>query len=290
MCRLFGMSGGRERVAPRSGCWRRPTRWRSRAGASRRDRPRRTTTSTIGRYVDKQPLAGIRGPGVRARGARGPLADVRRPRPLRVDRRVTLREHPPVRAARPPVRPQRRDRGPAGARGASSADAMPDVQGDTDSERFFALITREIERHAATSARGSPAPPRWVAAQPPGLRAQLRADHRSRAVGAPLPRHPRPVRARARAAPGRPPPRIRAPRAVRVRSGELGDRPCRRGREREDGRRPRAGGRSSSGELLHVDADLHVDARRMRSPDPPAPSADTRRPLPSRRLLATAAS
>src|SRR5205085_2832613 len=41
------------------------------------------------------------------------------------------------------------------------------VHGDTDSERFFALITRETERHAGDVGAGIATAARWVAAQLP---------------------------------------------------------------------------------------------------------------------------
>ena len=66
-------------------------------------------------------------------------------------------EHPPVRAARPAVRPQRRDRGPRPRSTPSSARDRRSCTGDTDSERFFALITREIERAGGDVGAGSPA-------------------------------------------------------------------------------------------------------------------------------------
>ncbi len=50
-------------------------------------------------------------------------------------------QHAPVRAARPAVRPQRRDRGPRRGSSTSSATTCALVRGDTDSERLFALIT-----------------------------------------------------------------------------------------------------------------------------------------------------
>ena len=75
MCRLFGMSGGRRAGACRpSGCSRRPTRWRSRAGAS-------PTEPALGCFdqhgqpvVYKQPLAAYEDQRVRAGGAGAVLA------------------------------------------------------------------------------------------------------------------------------------------------------------------------------------------------------------------------
>ena len=143
VCRLFGMSGGREPVsatfwlleAPDSLAEAEPPR-------ARRHRARLVRRATAaGR---RQAAAGrLRGPGVRARGARGHsrtfVAHIRY-----ASTGAIAPEHASVRAARPAVRAQRRDRRPR-ALEAELGDAAGLVHGETDSERFFALITREID-------------------------------------------------------------------------------------------------------------------------------------------------
>jgi predicted glutamine amidotransferase len=53
------------------------------------------------------------------------------------------------------------------------ADGMKLVQGDTDSERLFALITTETERHGGDVGAGITAASRWVAANLPVLSINL---------------------------------------------------------------------------------------------------------------------
>ena len=72
---------------------------------------------------------------------------------------------------------------------AELGDAMSLVSGDTDSERFFALITRETRRTGDVG-EGITAAARWVAEQPAAVRDQPRAHLRRGAVGAALPRQP----------------------------------------------------------------------------------------------------
>ena len=115
------------------------------------------------------------------------------------------------------------------------------VTGDTDSERLFALVTREIERHGGDVSAGIAAAARWVAEELPLYAINVDPRHARRALGAALPRHPRAVGARARRRrPGRrPPPRRRQRRRHRARAlraavaPPVGDR-----RQRADGRGP----------------------------------------------------
>ena len=79
---------------------------------------------------------------------------------------------------------------------AELGDAMSLVHGETDSERFFALITRETRRTGDVG-EGIAAAARWVAENLPLFAHQLRAHLGAGAVGAALPRHPRPAGARA---------------------------------------------------------------------------------------------
>ena len=71
------------------------------------------------------------------------------------------------------------------------------VQGDTDSERLFALITTEIDKHDGDVEAGITAAITWVAANLPAPVAQLRDDRAGRAMGAQIPGRARPVPARA---------------------------------------------------------------------------------------------
>ena len=154
---------------------------------------------------------------------------------------------------------------------AELGDSMALVAGETDSERFFALITREIDRANGDVGRGIETAARWVAENltvlalncvlitSDGLWAlRYPATHElhvlERAPGGPSgARHLDQASARG---------------SIRVRSGELAERPAvviATERMDED-----AGWRElEPGELVHVDADLKVNARRA-LPRPPA--------------------
>jgi predicted glutamine amidotransferase len=156
-------------------------------------------------------------------------------------------------------------------------DAMALVQGDTDSERFFALITREVDR-AGDVGEGIARAARWVAERLPVFALNLVLIGRSdlwalrypdthdlfvleRAAGGPTgARHMEHASARG---------------SVRVRSGDLADRPAvvlASERMDED-----AGWRElASGELLHVDGELNVTRKTVleRSPAHPISLAD----------------
>ena len=77
-------------------------------------------------------------------------------------------------------------------------EGMALVHGDTDSERWFALITRAIARADGDVAAGIESATRWLAANLPRAVGQLRADRARSAVGAALPGGKPAARARAR--------------------------------------------------------------------------------------------
>ena len=118
------------------------------------------------------------------------------------------REHPSLRAGWPALRAQRRDPGARPARARTGRRHAPG-HGDTDSERFFALVTH-VRGRAPTSARARRG--RSMGGGPPApLRAEPPARDADRAVGPALPRHARALGAPAagRRAAGRPSPRAR---------------------------------------------------------------------------------
>ncbi len=153
------------------------------------------------------------------------------------------------------------------------------VRGDTDSERFFALITREIERCGDVGA-GIAAAARWVAEHLPVLSANFILIDASElwALRYPethdlyvLERRPGGHRGNEPLAhTGQ-----RRPDRMRVTSGTLADRPsvvvATERMDDDPGWR-----RLSSGELLHVAADLTVDSHRIidRQPARPLSLAD----------------
>ena len=71
------------------------------------------------------------------------------------------------------------------------------VHGETDSERYFALITREIERHDGDVGAGIRAAVRWIVENLSVLSINFVLITADRAVGAALPGAPLAVRARA---------------------------------------------------------------------------------------------
>ncbi len=117
MCRLFGMSGGPDRVAAMF--------WLLEAPDSLSEQSRREPDGTgLGYYdehdrpvVDKQPIAAFEDRAFAREARKVQLADVRGAHPVRLDRGKRAAEHASVRAAGAAARPQRRDREPAGARG-----------------------------------------------------------------------------------------------------------------------------------------------------------------------------
>lgn len=141
-------------------------------------------------------------------------------------------------------------------------DSLRMVQGDTDSERFFALITRETERAGEVGA-GIAAAARWVAEHLPvfALNIILIAPGELWALRYPA-THELFVLKRAPGGPagGRHLDHASARGSVRVRSGELADRAAvvLASEPMDEDPSWRA---LASGELLHVDADLRVDSQ-----------------------------
>ena len=164
MCRLFGMSGGDRRV--------RATFWLLEAPDSLARQSRREPDGTgVGWFdedgrpqVAKQPLAAYEDPAF-AREARELestvfLAHIRYATTGEVDVRNT---HPFEQRGRlfahngVILELERLER--------ELGDDRALVRGDTDSERLFALITRETERHGGDVGAGIAAAARWVAAE-----------------------------------------------------------------------------------------------------------------------------
>ena len=156
MCRLFGLHAGAADVAA--------TFWLLDAPDSLAAQSHRNPDGAgigvfgAGRRTHRQQAAD-RGLGRRRlRHERAPTTryDVRRARPLRQHRRAHGREHTSVPPGRTVVRAQRCRPG-AGRAGCPAGRArMPPhlVQGQTDSERVFALITAETQRHEGDVGRG----------------------------------------------------------------------------------------------------------------------------------------
>jgi glutamine amidotransferase len=158
------------------------------------------------------------------------------------------------------------------------AGAMALVGGETDSERFFALISREIDRaggggegSAGAVAEGIAGAARWVAANLPVFALNLVLITASDLWALRYPDvHDLYVLERAPGGPsgGRHLEHASARGSIRVRSGDLAERPSvvvATERMDED-----AGWRAlQSGELLHIDQDLHVTSTRVLD-SPPA--------------------
>lgn len=167
MCRLFGMSGGREPVSA--------TFWLLEAPDSLAAQSRREPDGTgLGYFdpgdrpvVDKQPLAAYEdqafGREAREISSRTFVAHVRYASNGGVTSQNT---HPFEQAGR--LFAHNGVIGDVPALDAELGDALSLVHGDTDSERLFALITREIER-AGDFGEGIAAACRWVVAQLPVL-------------------------------------------------------------------------------------------------------------------------
>ena len=196
MCRLFGMSGGPEPV--------KATFWLLQAPDSLSEQSRREPDGAgIGSFdsaghpvVDKQPLAAYADQAF-AREAkelesRTFVAHVRfastgdltvaNTHPFELDDRLFAHN------------------GVIGDTDALDRELGSDrelVHGETDSERFFALITREIRRTGDVS-EGIASAAGWVAGNLPILSINFVHGHGRPAVGAALSRYARPVRAGAR--------------------------------------------------------------------------------------------
>jgi predicted glutamine amidotransferase len=266
MCRLFGMSGGPEPV--------RATFWLLQAPDSLQQQSRREPDGAgIGTFdaggrpiVDKQPLAAYEdrrfAEGARDLASRTFVAHVR----YASNGDLTM----------PNTHPFQQDGrlfahngviGDVECLEAELGDAREMVQGETDSERFFALITREIERTGSDDVgAGIAAAARWVAGNVPVLSINCVLITASdlwalrypgthdlfvleREAGAGALRHASTDR-------------------IRVRSEALSDRPAvvvaTERMDDDPSWRP-----LGSGELLHVDGELGVSSRQIID-EPPA--------------------
>ena len=131
------------------------------------------------------------------------------------------------------------------------------VCGDTDSERFFALVTKEIEQHGGDVTTGLIAAARWVAHELPlfALNVVLTTNNELWALRYPE-THDLYVLERS---PGRPLEHHSTVGPMRVRSTDLGDSAAvvvaSEPMDDDTSWRPLA-----SGELLHVDHQLHVSS------------------------------
>lgn len=168
MCRLFGMSGGREPVSA--------TFWLLDAPDSLQQQSRREPDGTgLGTFtadgrpvVDKQPAAAYDdsafATAAREVSSRTFVAHVR----YASNGGLTLANtHPFEQAGR--LFAHNGVIGDTPALEAELGPAMSEVHGDTDSERFFALITREIAGRDGDVGAGLTAAARWVAAHLPVL-------------------------------------------------------------------------------------------------------------------------
>ena len=269
MCRLFGMSGGREPV--------RATFWLLEAPDSLAQQSRREPDGTgLGTFdergrpvVSKQPLAAYEdqqfAQEAREVSSRTFVAHVRYASTGAVspenthpfEQRDRLFAHNGVIGDPERIEPE-------------LGDAAALVRGQTDSERFFALITKEIERDGDVSGAIVRATT-WIAANLPVFALNVILITATDAVGAPLSGRARAVRARARrrrSTGSRHLDHASARGSMRVRAGDLADRPAvvvASERMDED-----PGWRAlESGELLHVDPDLNVTITRPLT-EPPA--------------------
>ena len=258
MCRLFGMSGGREPV--------RATFWLLEAPDSLAEQSRREPDGTgLGAFkpsgepeVFKQPIAAYEdqafGQEAREITSRTFVAHVRYASTGAVSARNThpfeqrgrLFAHNGVIGDPERIEPE-------------LGDAAELVQGETDSERFFALITREIERDGDVSAAIVRAAG-WIAENLPVFALNLVLITPSDLWALRYPEvHELYVLERAAGGPtgNRHLEHASARGSVRVRSGDLASRPAvivaSERMDEDAGWRP-----LEPGELLHVDPDLHL--------------------------------
>ncbi len=263
MCRLFGMSGGRERV--------RATFWLLEAPDSLAQQSRRNPDGTgVGYYdengapiVDKQPLAADEdqefAKEAREVTSRTFVAHVRHASGSPVTLENT---HPFEQEGRLFAHNGVIEDLPALER--ELGDAMSLVQGQTDSERYFALITREVER-AGDVAEGFVSAARWIAENLPvfAINGVLITESDVYALRYPDV-HELHVLERAAGGPSgdRNLEHASARHAIRVHSGDLGSRrSVVVASERMD---DDAGWRElQSGELVHVDRDLKTTIERV---------------------------
>lgn len=263
MCRLFGMTGGPERV--------RATFWLLEAPDSLATQSRRDPDGTGLGYFDdedepvvlKQPLAAYEDEQfareARELSSRTFVAHVR----YASGTPITLRNtHPFVQAGR--LFAHNGVIGDVARLEQELGDAMSLVGGETDSERYFALVTREVERHGEVG-RGIVSAARWIAENLPvfALNCVLIAGAEVWALRYPdvhelhvLERGPGGTRGNRHL-------ELSSARgSVRVRAAELAKRPAvvvaSEAMDEDAGWRP-----LESGELLHVGPDLRVSIERV---------------------------
>jgi predicted glutamine amidotransferase len=263
MCRLFGMSAGHERV--------RATFWLLEAPDSLAQQSRRDPDGTGLGYFDenrhpvvlKQPLAAYEdhrfAQEAREVSSNTFIAHVRYASGTPVALRNT---HPFVQAGR--LFAHNGVIGDVPALERELGDGMAMVGGETDSERYFALITREIVRRGDVG-EGLVAAASWIAENLPvfALNCVLISATDLWALRYPDV-HELHVLERAAGGPrgNRHLEHASARGSVRVRSGDLATRPAvvvaSEAMDEDAGWRP-----LQSGELLHVDEDLHATVRRV---------------------------
>ena len=244
MCRLFGLSAAPNRVSATFWLLDAPD---SLAAQSRREPGRRRPRGVRRRRRARRAQAAASPPTQDAEFAREArelqLEHVRGARPLRLDRRARAAEHPPVRAGRPALRAQRRDRGPRRGSTRELGDATQLVARATPTPSGSSRsITREIAAPAAaTSAPAIVAAARWVAAHLPlyALNLVLTTPTELWALRYPD-THELWVLERAAGGPhgDRHLEHASARRHLRVRSGDLAAPPAGGRRQRADGRGP----------------------------------------------------
>ncbi len=269
MCRLFGMSAGRERV--------RATFWLLEAPDSLAQQSRRNPDGTgLGYYdesdeavVVKQPLAAYEdqqfAEEAREVSSKTIVAHVRYASGTPVTQRNT---HPFVQAGR--LFAHNGVIGELPRLEHQLGEGMAMVGGETDSERYFALITKEIERTGDVG-EGIVAAASWIAENLPvfALNCVLITSQELWALRYPdvhelhvLERRPGGTRGKRHLD------HASARGSIRVRSGDLIRRPsvivASEEMDEDSGWRP-----LSSGELVHVDQDLRTTVRR-RIDGPPA--------------------
>jgi predicted glutamine amidotransferase len=271
MCRLFAMSGGREPVQA--------TFWLLEAPDSLARQSRQEPDGTgLGSYdetgtpiVSKQPLAAFEDEEfarlARSIRSRTFIAHVRYASTGSLTPQNThpFEQHGRLFAHNGVIED-------LGALERELGDAMSLVAGETDSERFFALITREIERTGDVG-EGITTAARWVAGNLPLFAINLVLIDATDLWALRYPdTHDLLVlqRAAGGAGGGRHLEHASARGSIRVRSGDLAWRPAvvvATERMDED-----AGWQAlASGELLHVDADLRVTRRRVLDSAPAHP-------------------
>jgi predicted glutamine amidotransferase len=173
MCRLFGMTGGSESV--------RATFWLLQASDSLSDQSRREPDGAgIGFFddedrpvVSKQPIAAFEDRRFAEEAkhvqARTIVAHVR----FASTGALTVNNTHPFEQAGRLFAHNGVIEGLPALEAELGPDGMADVHGDTDSERWFALITREIARADGDVAAGIASATRWIAANLPVLSANF---------------------------------------------------------------------------------------------------------------------